>query len=115
MEQDCIFCKIAAGEFNTKFVFENDDLVAFRDIRPQAPVHILIIPRRHIERINQLTDSDAKLLGNMVLVANQLAKNENISDSGYRLVFNCGRDSGQEVEHIHLHLFGGRKMSWPPG
>jgi len=115
VEQDCIFCKIAAGEFNTKFVFENDDLVAFRDIRPQAPVHILIIPRRHIERINQLTDSDAKLLGNMVLVANQLAKNENISDSGYRLVFNCGRDSGQEVEHIHLHLFGGRKMSWPPG
>ena len=115
MEQDCIFCKIAAGELNTKFVFENDELVAFRDIRPQAPVHILIIPRRHIERINQLTDSDAKLVGNIVLVANQLAKNENISDSGYRLVFNCGRDSGQEVEHIHLHLFGGRKMSWPPG
>jgi len=115
VEQDCIFCKIAAGELNTKFVFENDELVAFRDIRPQAPVHILIIPRRHIERINQLTDSDAKLVGNIVLVANQLAKNENISDSGYRLVFNCGRDSGQEVEHIHLHLFGGRKMSWPPG
>jgi len=115
VEQDCIFCKIAAGEFNTKFVFENDDLVAFRDIRPQAPVHILIIPRRHIERINQLTDSDVELVGKMVLVANQLAKNESISDSGYRLVFNCGRDSGQEVEHIHLHLFGGRKMSWPPG
>ena len=115
MEQDCIFCKIAAGEFNTKFVFENDELVAFRDIRPQAPVHILIIPRRHIDRINQLTDSNVELVGKMVLVANQLAKNENISDSGYRLVFNCGRDSGQEVEHIHLHLFGGRKMSWPPG
>jgi len=115
VEQDCIFCKIAAGEFNTKFVFENDELVAFRDIRPQAPVHILIIPRRHIDRINQLTDSNVELVGKMVLVANQLAKNENISDSGYRLVFNCGRDSGQEVEHIHLHLFGGRKMSWPPG
>jgi histidine triad (HIT) family protein len=115
VEKDCIFCKIAAGEFNTQFVFENDELVAFRDIRPQAPVHILIIPRRHIERINQLTDSDVALVGNMVLAANQLAKNENISDSGYRLVFNCGRDSGQEVEHIHLHLFGGRKMSWPPG
>ena len=115
MEQDCIFCKIAAGEFNTQFVFENDELVAFRDIRPQAPVHILIIPRRHIERINQLTDSDVELVGHMVLMANQLARQENISDSGYRLVFNCGRDSGQEVEHIHLHLFGGRKMSWPPG
>ena len=115
MEQDCIFCKIAAGEFNTQFVFENDELVAFRDIRPQAPVHILIIPRRHFERINQLTDSDVELVGHMVLMANQLARQENISDSGYRLVFNCGRDSGQEVEHIHLHLFGGRKMSWPPG
>jgi len=113
--KDCIFCKIAAGEFNTQFVFENDELVAFRDIRPQAPVHILIIPRRHIERINQLTDSDVELVGHMVLMANQLARQENISDSGYRLVFNCGRDSGQEVEHIHLHLFGGRKMSWPPG
>ncbi len=115
MEKGCIFCKIAAGEFNTQFVFENDELVAFRDIRPQAPVHILIVPRRHIDRINQLTESDTELVGNMVLAANQLAKNENISDSGYRLVFNCGRDSGQEVEHIHLHLFGGRKMSWPPG
>jgi histidine triad (HIT) family protein len=115
VKKDCIFCKIVDGEFDTKFVFENDKLVAFRDIRPQAPVHILIVPRRHIERINQLTGSDVNLMGDMVLAANRIAKDENISDSGYRLIFNCGRNAGQEVEHIHLHLLGGRQMSWPPG
>ncbi|MCD6204791.1 MAG: histidine triad nucleotide-binding protein [Candidatus Marinimicrobia bacterium] len=115
MNNDCIFCKIAAGEFGTKFLFEDEDLLAFRDINPQAPVHVLIIPRKHIARINQLQDNHRELAGKMILLANRLAVEEGISDEGYRLVFNCGPDGGQEVEHIHLHLIGGRQMTWPPG
>ena len=112
---DCIFCKIASGEMDTKKVFEDEDLVAFEDIRPQAPVHILIIPRRHIETLNDLTDEDAELVGRLVLAAKRIAAERGIAESGYRLVLNCNRDSGQEVFHIHLHLLGGRKMTWPPG
>jgi histidine triad (HIT) family protein len=115
VEQDCIFCKIAAGAFDTQFVYKDEKLVAFRDMNPQAPVHILIIPRRHIPQIRQLKRNDDKLVGRMILVAIKLAEQEQISESGYRLVFNCGENGGQEVDHIHLHLFGGRKMTWPPG
>jgi len=112
---DCIFCKVASGEMDAKKVFEDEDLVAFEDIRPQAPVHILIIPRRHIETLNDLTDEDAELVGRLVLAAKRIAAERGIAESGYRLVLNCNRDSGQEVFHIHLHLLGGRKMTWPPG
>jgi len=115
VEQDCIFCKIAAGAFDTQFVYQDEELVAFRDINPQAPVHILIIPRRHIPQIRQLQGNDDKLVGRMILTAVELAKQEQIAESGYRIVFNCGENGGQEVDHIHLHLLGGRKMTWPPG
>ena len=115
MNNDCIFCKIAAGEFGTEFLFEDEELLAFRDINPQAPVHVLIIPRAHIARINQLKQSHQDLAGKMILLANRLAVEEGISDQGYRLVFNCGPMGGQEVDHIHLHLIGGRQMTWPPG
>lgn len=115
MNNDCIFCKIAAGEFNTEFLYEDEEIVAFRDVNPQAPVHILVIPREHIARINQLGESNRMLAGKLILIATRLAQDEEISENGYRLVFNCGPDGGQEVEHIHLHLLGGRQMNWPPG
>ncbi|HPD25459.1 MAG TPA: histidine triad nucleotide-binding protein [Candidatus Marinimicrobia bacterium] len=115
METDCIFCKIAAGKLGTEFLYESDEIVAFRDIHPKAPTHILIIPRRHIPRITDLQESDEKLVGRMVTVANTLAEKEGLKESGFRLIFNCGRDSGQEVFHIHLHLLGGRPFHWPPG
>jgi histidine triad (HIT) family protein len=112
---NCIFCRIVAGEIKAKVVYEDDDVIAFEDIRPQAPVHMLIIPRRHIERVNDLKEEDERLIGHLVLVAKKIAAEKKIAESGYRLVLNCNRDSGQEVFHIHLHLLGGRRMSWPPG
>ena len=115
MNDDCVFCKIANGEYGTKFIYEDEELLAFRDINPQAPVHVLIIPREHIARINQLSNLNQSLTGKMILIANKIAQAENISVNGYRLVFNCGLEGGQEVEHIHLHLLGGRQMNWPPG
>ncbi len=115
MSNDCVFCKIANGEFGTEFIYKDEELLAFRDINPQAPVHVLIIPRKHITRINRLDDSDQLLAGKMILTANKIARDERISESGYRLILNCGPDGGQEVEHIHLHLLGGRQMNWPPG
>ncbi|HDP67676.1 MAG TPA: histidine triad nucleotide-binding protein [Candidatus Marinimicrobia bacterium] len=115
MISDCIFCKIAAGELETPMIYEDEELVAFRDINPQSPVHILVIPKKHIGRINQLQETDQPLVGKMMLTAIKIARDEKISETGYRLVFNCGTDGGQEVEHIHLHLLGGRQMNWPPG
>ncbi|HPC36319.1 MAG TPA: histidine triad nucleotide-binding protein [Candidatus Marinimicrobia bacterium] len=115
METDCIFCKIAAGQLGTEFLYESDEIVAFRDIHPKAPTHILIIPRRHIPKITDLQEPDEKLVGRMVTVANILAEKEGLKERGFRLIFNCGRDSGQEVFHIHLHLLGGRPFHWPPG
>ena len=112
---DCLFCKIAAGEIPAKLVYQDEETVAFRDINPQAPTHILIIPRRHIETINDLGAADASLVGKLMLVAKKLAADEGIAQSGYRAVFNCNRDAGQAVFHIHLHLLGGREMQWPPG
>jgi len=112
---DCIFCRIVKGDIPSDIVYRDDEVVAFRDINPQAPVHILIVPVEHIAEVNALEEGHAALIGKMVLVAKQIAAQENIADSGYRLVLNQGRDAGQSVDHVHLHLLGGRAMSWPPG
>ena len=111
----CLFCKIINGEIDADVVYQDDQLLAFRDISPQAPTHILVIPRRHIPAVNDLSADDSTLIGELVLRAKQLAADEGIDDSGYRLVLNCNRDAGQSVDHIHLHLLGGRSMGWPPG
>lgn len=115
MSEGCLFCRIAAGEIPAKLVYEDDDVVAFRDINPQAPTHILIIPRRHIASVNDLEAGDAELVGRLYLVARELAEREGIAQSGYRLVLNTGPGAGQTVDHIHLHLLGGRPLHWPPG
>jgi len=114
-EKDCLFCKIAAGEIPSEIIFESEELLAFRDINPQAPTHILIIPREHISTTNELEEKHAALVGKMILAAKQLAQKEGVANQGYRLVFNCNRGAGQAVFHIHLHLLGGRAFSWPPG
>jgi len=110
---DCLFCKMVDGIIKPDMVFEDDHLLAFRDINPQAPVHILIIPKRHIATLNQL--DDALLAGQMLLAASKIAAQEGLSETGYRTVFNCNKHGGQEVYHLHLHLLGGRQMVWPPG
>lgn len=110
---DCLFCKMVAGDIKPDVVFEDDDILAFRDIGPQAPVHILIIPKRHIATLNEL--DDGQLAGQLLLTAVQIAKQEELAEDGYRTVFNCNRHGGQAVYHLHLHLLGGRQMSWPPG
>ncbi|MFO7841370.1 MAG: histidine triad nucleotide-binding protein [Fidelibacterota bacterium] len=112
--QDCIFCKIARKEIPSEKVYEDDHVYAFRDLHPQAPEHILIIPRRHIPRVEDVTEEDRELLGRLVVAAKNIAKELGLK-KGFRLVFNNGPDGGQEVEHIHLHLMGGRKFSWPAG
>ena len=113
--KDCLFCKIATGQIPATKVHEDEQFIAFRDIRPQAPTHVLIIPREHIAKLTDLTQEQAKMVGQMQLLTNKIAKQEGIDQSGFRTVFNCGPDSGQEVYHIHLHLLGGRPMRWPPG
>jgi histidine triad (HIT) family protein len=111
----CLFCKIAQGEIPASLVFEDHELLAFRDINPQAPEHVLIIPKKHIATINEVEEEDASLLGHMILRAKKIAQLEQYSDSGYRLIFNTNADGGQAVYHIHLHLLAGRQMTWPPG
>ena len=106
---DCIFCQIIAGEIPTKFLYQDKEIVSFRDINPHAPVHLLIVPRQHIPSLPELTDS--AIIARMVDVANQLAREEGVSESGYRLVINSGRDGGQVVPHLHMHLLGGRRLS----
>jgi histidine triad (HIT) family protein len=106
---------MAKGEIKPDTVYEDDEILAFRDINPQAPLHILVIPKRHIATLNDLTPADAELVGKLVLTAQQIAEQEGFSEQGYRTLFNCNADGGQEVFHIHLHLLGGRRMSWPPG
>ncbi|MGD9117545.1 MAG: histidine triad nucleotide-binding protein [Dehalococcoidia bacterium] len=108
---DCIFCKIVAGEIPSTKVYEDEEIIAFRDINPQAPVHIVIIPRQHIASLSDLSQGDSALVGRLVTVANKLAKDEGISEKGYRVVINCGPEGGQLVPHLHLHLVGGRKLS----
>ncbi|MBN1867869.1 histidine triad nucleotide-binding protein [Candidatus Sumerlaeota bacterium] len=112
---DCLFCKIASGAMTSDIVYEDENCVAFRDVNPQAPTHILIIPRRHVGTLNDLGPEDAALVGELTLVAKQIARDEGIADDGYRLVWNCNRGAGQSVFHIHLHLLGGRTFGWPPG
>jgi histidine triad (HIT) family protein len=112
---ECIFCEIIEREAPATILYEDEDTVAFSDIEPQAPVHILVTPRKHIRTVADLTDDDERIVGRMVLVASQLAKKYDICQHGFRLVFNCNRDAGQDIYHIHLHLLGGRRMSWPPG
>jgi len=112
---DCLFCKIVGGEIPADIVFQSDAAIAFRDINPQAPTHILIIPRRHISTINDVTDDDAPLVGSLFAAARELAAQEGLADDGYRVVMNCGEGAGQSVFHIHLHLLGGRALNWPPG
>lgn len=107
---DCIFCQIASGKIPTDLLYQDEDIVAFRDINPKAPVHVLIVPRRHVVSTEELNDNDTALAGKMILAGRQLARSERVASSGYRLLFNCGPDSGQEVPHLHLHLLGGRKM-----
>ncbi len=109
----CLFCKMVAGEIKPDIVFEDDSVLAFRDINPQAPVHLLIIPKVHIATLNALDDT--LLAGQLLQTAIQLAKQEGLSEHGYRTVFNCNSQGGQEVFHVHLHLLGGRQMHWPPG
>lgn len=112
---NCLFCNIAARKIPAKTVFEDDDVIAFEDIKPQAPVHIIIIPRRHIETLEAATEADAAIVGKLVMSARKIARSKGIAASGYRVVINCNKDSGQEIFHIHVHLLGGRRFTWPPG
>ena len=107
---DCIFCRIASGHIPTDFVYHDDEIVAFKDIKPIAPVHLIVIPREHIESLARMTGEHAALMGRMVSVANRLATEAGVSEAGYRLVANCGPDGGQEVPHVHLHVIGGRRL-----
>lgn len=111
----CLFCRIAKGDIPADVVRSEPDAVAFRDINPQAPTHILIIPRRHVSSVADMTPDDAELVGNLFLMAKELASEEGIAGDGYRMVINAGPSAGQTVFHIHLHLLGGRGMGWPPG
>ncbi len=110
---ECLFCKMIAGEIKPDIVHEDDQVLAFRDINPQAPVHILIVPKQHIATLNELFDTH--LAGYILQTAADLAIREGIAEQGYRTVFNCNKNGGQEVYHLHLHLLGGRQMTWPPG
>lgn len=112
---DCIFCRIVQGELPCDRLLETDEILAFHDIRPQAPVHVLLIPKRHIAGNNDVADTDALLIGRLFTAARDLAARLGVAQSGYRLVFNCNGHGQQTVFHLHLHLLGGRQMTWPPG
>ena len=110
---DCLFCKMVAGDIKPDIVYEDDKVLAFNDISPQAPTHILIIPKQHISTLNDL--NDAELGGHLLKTAATIAKEKGFAEQGYRTVFNCNKDGGQAVYHLHLHLLGGRHLTWPPG
>ncbi len=112
---ESIFSKIIKREFPAEIVYEDDELIAINDINPQAPVHILIIPKREISTLNELDESDAILMGKIIIVAKKIAANKDIAEDGYRLLVNCNKNAGQTVFHIHFHLLGGRIFGWPPG
>jgi histidine triad (HIT) family protein len=114
-EDTCLFCRIVAGSIPARLAHEDDDTLAFHDIDPRAPVHVLIIPRRHIAAVDLLGAGDAAIMGKLFLVARALGRDLGVADSGYRLVVNNGSDAGQSVDHIHMHLLGGRALKWPPG
>ncbi|HZJ85428.1 MAG TPA: histidine triad nucleotide-binding protein [Syntrophomonadaceae bacterium] len=113
--KECLFCKIASKELPAEFVWEDEQVIAIKDVNPVAPTHILLIPKKHISSINEATNDDLELIGHMQIIAAQVAKKLEIAESGYRLVNNCGEQGGQTVNHIHYHLLGGRHMGWPPG
>ena len=112
---DCIFCKIVKGEIPSDKVFEDEKVLAFRDINPEAPVHIVIVPKKHILSLNEVTKEDIEVISHILLLAKNIASENGIAESGYRLVNNCGVDGGQTVPHLHFHLLGGRNLLWPPG
>jgi histidine triad (HIT) family protein len=115
MMADCLFCKMVSGEIKPDVVFEDDEVLAFRDVNPQAPMHVLVIPKTHISTVNDLTPEHTGLVGRMYLAAQKIATDEGVAEPGYRLVMNCNSEAGQSVYHIHLHVLGGRPMAWPPG
>jgi histidine triad (HIT) family protein len=115
VEQDCIFCRIAAKQAPAQLVHEDDATVAFQDLNPQAPVHVLVVPRRHIASIAELSAGDAETIGRLFLAARRIAAELGVAESGYRTVINAGDDAGQTVQHVHLHVLGGRVLRWPPG
>ena len=112
---DCLFCKIVNGDIPADIIYQSDEVVAFRDINPQAPTHVLIIPREHIATINDLESGDETAVGNLFLAAKEIASQEGIAEPGYRVAMNCNEAAGQTVFHLHLHLLGGRQLGWPPG
>lgn len=112
---DCIFCEIVNKRMKSEIIHEDDKIVAFKDINPQAPVHILLVPRKHIDSVQDIQEEDAALMGTMVLIAREIAEKNNIGKEGYRLVINNGINGGQTVSHLHMHMMGGRRMTWPPG
>ena len=112
---NCLFCKIINGEITAKKVYENEHIIAFNDIDPKAPIHILVIPKKHIRSINELNLSDINLAGEIILAAKKIAKDQGVDSKGFRVVFNTNDDGGQTVYHIHMHIMGGRQMQWPPG
>ncbi len=112
---ECLFCRMVSGEIVPDVVYEDEDLLAFRDVNPQAPIHVLVIPKRHVATLNDVEVADAELIGRMHLAARHIAREEGIAERGYRTVINCNAEAGQSVFHVHLHLLGGRPMGWPPG
>jgi len=112
---DCIFCKIVNGDIPADIVYENDNVIAFKDMNPQAPMHVLVIPKKHISTINDIESEDAVIIGEMTLAAKAIAADFGYSERGFRTVMNCNAEAGQTVFHIHLHVLGGRAMTWPPG
>jgi histidine triad (HIT) family protein len=115
VDSSCLFCRVVAGEIPAEVVRESDRVLAFRDVNPQAPVHILLIPKEHVESVADIAEQHAGTLADIVVAATQLARAEGIAESGWRLVTNVGPDAGQSVYHLHFHLLGGRSMAWPPG
>ena len=114
-KESCVFCKIIRKEIQSKIVYEDNKILAFEDIHPQAPVHIVLIPKHHIERLSDISDENAHILSRLLVEANRLAKERKVQESGYRIVINCNKDAGQEVFHLHVHLLAGRTFRWPPG
>lgn len=112
--ENCIFCKILKGEIPSEKVYEDEKVYAFKDINPEAPVHVLIIPKKHISSANELTEENKEVIGDVYYAAQKIAKELGIADKGYRIINNCGEDGGQTVFHIHFHLMGGKQLNWPP-
>lgn len=112
---DCVFCLICEKKIPSDIVYEDEDVLAFKDINPEAPVHVLIVPKKHIASLIDMDDDDLRIISRIFKVANKIAVDTGIAESGFRLVTNCGKDAGQSVAHVHFHLLGGRSMQWPPG